>query len=513
MASEIIVNATDWETRVALVENKVLVELYIEHKKDKGTLGNVYKGRVSRVLPGMQAAFMDIGLEKAGFLYVSDIDFKDIMLEHDNLLGEVGIDHAVGSMEDSKEYTSMESSPAPPLPIEEMLREGQEILVQISKNPLGFKGARVTSYVSLPGRYLVFMPTINQVGISRRIESEEERERLRQIVMELKPPGSGYIIRTASQGQHREELENDVIYLNKLWQNIKKKAKKTRAPNMIYQDLDLILRAIRDLVTKDVENIIIDNEEAYKHCTKFVESYLPHLSKNIKLYEGKENIFDYYGFEVEISRSLGRKIWLKSGGNITIDQTEALTAIDVNTGKFVGKRNLEDTILKTNMEAVKEIVYQIRLRNIGGLIILDFIDMEKDSSKEMVYGTLELALKNDRTHTSILKISELGLVEMTRKRVRDSITRILCEPCPYCEGRGTVKSARTVCYDIFREINRVSTASLRQKFFLTVNPSVADLLLDEESDCLEKLEKSLTVQIVIKADSSIHQEIFEIIPT
>lgn len=510
MASEIIVNAANWETRVALMENNILMELYIEHKKDKGILGNVYKGKVIRVLPGMQAAFMDIGLEKAGFLYVSDIDFKDIMMEHDNLLGEVEINHDLEKEEVSEDEKMMGYSHTAAFPIEEMVREGQEIMVQISKNPLGYKGARLTSYITIPGRYLVFMPTINQVGISRRIESESERERLRNIVTELKPRESGYIVRTASQGRPREELENDVIYLNKLWQNIKKKSRKTRGPTLIYQDLDLIMRAVRDLVTKDVESIIIDNEEAYNECVKFVESYLPHLSRNIKLYDGKENIFDAYGLEVEISRSLGRKIWLKSGGNITIDQTEALTAIDVNTGKFVGKRNLEDTILKTNMEAVKEIVYQLRLRNIGGLIILDFIDMEKESSKEMVYGALEQALKTDRTHTTILKISELGLVEMTRKRVRDSIARTLCEACPYCEARGTIKSARTVCYDIFREITRISAGDLKHKIFLNVNPSVADLLLDEESDYLEELEKSLKTQIVIKADSGIHQEHFDI---
>ncbi len=511
MSSEIIVNASPWETRVALVENNTLTELYIEHKKDKGILGNVYKGRVIRVLPGMQAAFIDIGLEKAGFLYVSDIDVRDIMVEHGDLLEDVDLNYDLTNSEEVKDV-KIKGSDAIPYPIEEMLQEGQEILVQISKNPIGSKGARLTSYISIPGRYLVFMPTVNQVGISRKIESESERERLRDIVMKRKPEESGYIIRTASEDQQKEELENDIKYLSKLWENIKKTSKRYKAQSLIYEDLDLILRAVRDLGTKDLEHITIDSDEAYKNCINFVESYLPHLKKNIKLYEGKDNIFDTYGFELEINRAMGKKIWLKSGGNITIDQTEALIAIDVNTGKFVGRKNLEDTILRTNMEAVKEIVYQIRLRNIGGLIILDLIDMEKESSKEMVYNALQHALKSDRTHTTILKISELGLVEMTRKRVRNNLTRTLCEVCPYCEGKGSVKSARTICYEIFREIKKASTGTLRKKILLDVNPAVADLLLDDESEYLEELEKSMKKQVIIKADPNIHQENFEITP-
>ncbi len=511
MPSEIIINANPWETRVALVENNVLVEPFIEHKKDKGILGNVYKGVVIRVLPGMQAAFVDIGLEKAGFLYVADVDSKEALGEHDNLMEEVDINSSLVNGTQPDTMKEIEHPEATNIPIEELLQEGQEILVQISKNPIGSKGVRLTTYITIPGRYLVAMPTINQIGISRRIESEEERERLRNIVMELKPANSGYIIRTASEGRQREELQNDTLYLEKLWRNLKEKAKNTGGPSLIYRDLDLILRTVRDLVSKDVEHVIIDNEEAFNHCLEFTQSYLPHLQKNIKLYEGQGNIFQAYGFELELGRAMGREIWLKSGGNITIDQTEALTTIDVNTGKFVGKRNLEDTILKTNMEAVKEIVCQIRLRNIGGLIIIDFIDMEKESHKEMVYNALEQALKSDRTQTTILKISELGLVEMTRKRVRDSLSRILCEPCPYCEERGHIKSARTVCYEIFREIKRISLGGLKQKILLNANPSVADQLLDEESEYLEGLEKSLSTQIIIKADPNIHQEHFEVL--
>jgi len=508
MPSEIIINANTWETRVALVENNAPLELHIEHKKDKGIMGNVYKGKVIRILPGMQAAFVDIGIGKAGFLYVSDVDFKDIMAEDEHLLGVLDLSPDLEE-EDAEVLEARGPSRPVRLPIEEMLREGQEILVQVSKDPIGTKGARVTSYVTIPGRYLVFMPTIDQVGISRRIASDLERERLKRMIMEFKPPGSGYIVRTASEGQQKEDLEYDVVYLNKLWQNIKKREKQASAPKLIYQDLDLILRAMRDLVTKDVKQIVIDSESSYRDCMKFADSYLPRLRENIKLYDGRKNIFDAYGLEVEISRALGRKVWLKSGGDITIDQTEALTAIDVNTGKFVGKRNLEDTILKTNLEAVKEIVYQLRLRNIGGLIIIDFIDMENESSKEMVYSALEQALIQDRNQTTILKISELGLVEMTRKRVRENLSRTLCEPCPYCEGRGVVKSARTVCYDIFREIRRTAARSLKQKILLNVNPIVADLLLDEENYFMEELEKTFNMQIVIKADSSLHQENFE----
>lgn len=509
MSSEIIVNTNMRETRIALLENGIISELYTERKKDEGIVGNVYKGRVVKVLPGMQVAFIDIGLAKAGFLYVSDINLFSGMMEYEKILGEGITINNDETSETVKESISEE--PIQRLPIEEMLQEGQEILVQVSKEPIGTKGARITSYIALPGRYLVFMPSVDHVGISRRIEDESEKMRLKKMLSELKPAGSGFIVRTASEGKDRDEFISDIEFLNKLWDDIKQKAEKVSAPVLIHQDLNPILRGIRDLFTKDVDKMVIDSPEEHENCIKFVNSYMPGLKSRIELYTGKDPIFDAYGIEIEIERALGRKIWLKSGGYIVIDQTEALTAVDVNTGKFVGKGSPEETILKTNMEAVKEIVYQLRLRNIGGLIIIDFIDMEKDESKEKVFHTLEQTLKYDRSRTKIMKISEFGLVEMTRKRIRDSLNRVLCQPCPYCEGRGSIKSPTTVCYEIFREIQRVINASpKKRKILLNVPLAVADMLSDEESQYIDKLEKGLNVKIIVKADYELHKEQYEI---
>lgn len=509
MSSEIIVNTNSWETRVALLENGVVSELYIERKKDEGIVGNVYKGRVVKILPGMQVAFVDIGLEKSGFLYVSDINLPDIIGEYEEIAGKEVSFPDEESTQPREEEISEEFFQRPP--IEELLQEGQEILVQISKNPIGNKGARITSYITLPGRYLVFMPSVNQVGVSRRIDDESERNRLKKLLLELKPPGSGFIVRTASEGRDRDEFIADIEFLMKLWNDIKQKDDKASAPFLINQDLNLIFRVIRDLFTKDVDRMVIDSQEEYERCVKFADSYMPGLKSQIELYPGKDPIFDTYGIDIEIERALGRKIWLKSGGYIVIDQTEALTAVDVNTGKFVGKRNPEETILKTNLEALKEIVYQLRLRNIGGLIIIDFIDMEKEDSKEKVFHALEQALKTDRSRTKIMKISEFGLVEMTRKRVRDSLSQTLCQPCFYCEGRGNIKSPTTICYEIFREIQRVTnTSPAKRKVLLNVPPVIADMLFDEESRYIDRLENDLQVKIVVKADYDLHQEQYEI---
>ncbi|MBI4378242.1 MAG: Rne/Rng family ribonuclease [Nitrospinae bacterium] len=509
MSSEIIVCTNIRETRVALLENGVISELYIERKKDEGIVGNVYKGRVVKVLPGMQVAFIDIGLEKSGFIYVSDINLPDRIEEYEKIAGEevsLEYEEAAEAIGEKIPEGSFQR-----LPIEELLQEGQEILVQVSKGPIGTKGARITSYIALPGRYLVFMPSVDHVGVSRRIENESERKRLKKLLLELKPPGSGFIIRTASEGKDKDEFIADIEFLMKLWNDIKQKTEKVSAPAIIHQDLNLIFRAIRDIFTKDVDRMVLDSHEEYENCSQFVNSYMPGLKSRIELYTGKDPLFDAYGIDIEIERALGKKIWLKSGGYIIIEQTEALTAIDVNTGKFVGKRNPEETILKTNLEAVKEIVYQLRLRNIGGLIIIDFIDMEKEESKEKVFHALEQILKSDRSRTKIMKISEFGLVEMTRKRVRDSLNRILCQPCPYCEGRGNIKSPTTVCYEIFREIQRAINASpKKRKVLINVPPIVADMLFDEESQYIDELEKDLMIKIVVKADYNLHQEQYEI---
>ncbi len=503
MANELVINTTSHETRVALIENGTIAELYIERSRVKGIVGNIYKGKVVRVLPGMQAAFVDIGLEKAAFLYVADV--FDALDEYDSFM------EGNGSKKEEGQEGEAEGPVLHPMhPIEELLQEGQELLVQISKEPIGTKGARITSHISLPGRHLVYMPTVDHVGISRRIEDEEERERLREIVDRIKPAGSGFIVRTVSEGKSEEDLLADMKYLLKLWEEVAKRKDKVNAPALIHSDLDVTQKVVRDILTESVDRIVVDSKPEHDKIVQFITTFMPKMKYSIELYDEEEPIFDNFGLEVEISRALGRKVWLKSGGYIIIEQTEALTAIDVNTGRFVGKHNLEDTILKTNLEAVKEIAYQLRLRNLGGIIIIDFIDMEKEVNREKVYGALEEALKADKSKTNILKISELGLVEMTRKRVRESMGRMMCEPCPYCEGRGYVKSKITVCHEIFRELRREMLDIRGTKVTLTVHPQVADLLYDEERRGLEELERKFKKRITVRAKPGFHQEQFEI---
>lgn len=502
MSAELVINVTAHETRLALIEKGTIAELYIERTREKGIVGNIYKGRVVRVLPGMQAAFVDIGLEKAAFLYVADV--FDAIEEYEKLMeDEKGEEQHEESGSDS-EYKALH-------PIEDLLQEGQELLVQVSKEPISTKGARITSHISLPGRHLVYMPTVDHVGISRRIEDEEERERLREIVDRLRQPGCGFIVRTASEGKSEEDLRSDMQYLAKVWSEISRKREKAAAPSLIHSDLDVVQKVVRDIVTDDVKRIVVDSKLDHDRIVQFISTFMPKMKSSVELYEEEEPIFDHYGLEVEISRALGRKVWLKSGGYIIIEQTEALTAIDVNTGRFVGKHNLEDTILKTNLEAVKEIAYQLRLRNIGGIIIIDFIDMEKEVNREKVYAALDDSLKGDKSKTNILKISELGLVEMTRKRVRESIGRMMCEPCPYCEGRGYVKSKTTICHEIFRELRREMLDIRGTKALLSVHPQVADLLYDEERRGLEELEKRFKKRVTVRARPGFHQEQFEVL--
>ncbi|MDD2582989.1 MAG: Rne/Rng family ribonuclease [Desulfuromonadaceae bacterium] len=509
MGAELVINAASHETRIALIENGTIAELYIERSREKGIVGNIYKGRVIRVLPGMQAAFVDIGLEKAAFLYVADV--FDAIEEYESLL-DVGNKKDDEPAEEREEQEDQDRHDFRPLhPIEDLLQEGQELLVQISKEPLGTKGARITSHISLPGRHLVYMPTVDHIGISRRIEDEEERERLREIVERLKKPGSGYIVRTVSEGKSEEDLIADMQYLTTLWEEISRRQAKAAVPSLLHSDLDVVQKVVRDIVSEQVDKITVDSQVDYDRIVNFISTFASKMKYTIELYDEEEPIFDHYGLEVEISRALGRKVWLKSGGYIIIEQTEALSAVDVNTGRFVGKHNLEDTILKTNLEAVKEIAYQLRLRNIGGIIIIDFIDMEKEVNREKVYGALEEALKADKSKTNILKISELGLVEMTRKRVRENISRMMCEPCSYCEGRGYIKSKITVCHEIFRELRREMLDVRGTKATVTVHPQVADLLYDEERRGLEELEKKFKKRITVRAKPGFHQEQFEIV--
>lgn len=498
MGSEILINVTRGETRVALAEGGQVVEFYVERKRDASLLGNIYKGKIVKILPGMQSAFVDIGLEKAAFLYVADI--KADTDEYSPLFEDEDKEHSL-------ELVSRRSRSD--MSIEELIQEGQELLVQVSKAPIGTKGARVTSFITLPGRYLVLMPDVEHIGISRRISDEDERNRLREIVERLKPPGFGLIIRTASEDSPEEDIKKDLEFLLLLWENILAKKDRVPARGLLYSDLDLIFRSVRDLMSQDVERLIIDSHEEYNRIIEFVTTYFPKLLDKIELYEETEPLFDAFGIEVDISRAIGRKVWLKSGGYIVIDQTEAMTVIDVNTGKFVGKEGLEDTIYKTNLEAVKEIAYQIRLRNLGGIIIIDFIDMDKLENREKLFNAFTDAMRRDRAKNTIFHVSELGLIQMTRKRVRESLGRTLSTTCPYCEGKGFVKSPETLCYEILRTIMKLARHG-SSKIIITAHPVVAEMLSDEEMLGIEDVESRYGVKVLVRADAKKHQENYEV---
>ncbi len=516
MANELIFNVTPYETRAALIENGLVTELYVERNRQKGYVGNIYKGRVLRVLPGMQAAFVNIGQERAAFLFVSDILREDLDDFNFFLEDEQEDSYPQSDFQESSNPETIFSYDVPDkiapqaIPIEDLIKEGQEILVQVTKDPIGTKGPRVTMHTSLPGRHLVYMPTVNHIGVSRRIEDEKERERLKKIIEKIRPSNSGFIVRTVSKGKMEKEFKADMDYLLKLWESIQSRTENASAPTIMHEDLNLTLRLIRDIFTPEINRLLIDCPEEHKKVISFVETFLPKLTNNVSLYSKDEPIFDAYRAEVQISEALRRNVWLKSGGYIVIDEAEALTAIDVNTGKYVGKRNLDDTILKTNLEAVKEICYQLRLRNIGGIIIIDFIDMEKKEHRDNVFLALQEALKTDRAQTFLLKFSELGLVEMTRKRTRESLLRRLGETCSYCEGKGYVKSIETICFDIFRQIRRECHMLQGNKIVLTLHPDVADLLYAHEHDGLDKLEKDCAKTILIKTRYDFHIEQFEI---
>lgn len=503
MANELIINVTLGETRVARLENGVVTELTIERKHEEVIVGNIYKGKVARVMPGMQAAFIDIGLERTAFLHASDV-VKDLLNYEDeaSLKEDVSGEDEISRSERRKDDNSS---------IENLLQDGKEILVQIEKEPLGTKGARVTSHISLPGRYLVYMPTVDHIGVSRRIGDAEERRRLKEMLCKVKKTRGGFIVRTMSSGVTEKELSDDVEYLTNTWKEVEKKVSGVKAPGLVHADLDVLSRVVRDQFTPDVNRLVIDSKESYEKICEFVAKFCPKGKNNVELYEGTEPIFDAFGIEIEITRALGQKVWLKSGGYIIIEQTEALTAVDVNTGRFVGRRNVEDTILKTNLEAVKEIVYQLRLRSIGGIIIIDFIDMERAADRTKVYNSLKEALKSDRARTTITKISELGLVEMTRKRTREDLRRQLTNTCHYCEGKGYLKSPTTICFEIFREICREATEFKGKQIVVLCHPSVAGVLYDEERPWLEVLEERFTKRIHIKSNQDYHLEQFDVV--
>jgi ribonuclease G len=504
----LVVNAEGPETRVGVLENGVLAEYYLERKRDRGIVGNIYRGRVTRVLPGMQAAFVDLGptVEKAAFLYVADVlgqgGEKKLLADSDAADDQ--------SPEGTASRIARSRKAAANRKIEDLLKAGREVVVQIVKDPIGPKGARVTGFISLPGRYGVLMPAVDQLGVSRRIGDDAERKRLRDVINSVKPKGMGFIVRTAASGAPDDEVRDDVDFLRKLWSEIKDREKKMRGPGLLYADLDMVLRTIRDLLRHDTTAIYIDSAEQYERAKKFIGAFLPAYSERVKRYEGRAPIFDHFNIEPALRQAIARHVPLESGGHLVIDQGEALTAIDVNTGSFVGKDDLETTVTENNLEASKAIAAQLRLRNIGGIIVLDFVDMDKQSNRKKVWEMFNKALEKDRSRCNVTKISELGLVEMTRKRTRESLSQILTEPCPVCEGAGRVKSTVTVAYEILRVMRRIGATVEADIIDVECSPGVRDLLLREERDYLDWLEKKFQRKVEIKANGELKPDQYKV---
>ncbi|MGA7799818.1 MAG: ribonuclease G [Gammaproteobacteria bacterium] len=487
MSEEILVNVTPRETRVALVENGVLQEVFIERARRRGLVGNVYKGVVTRVLPGMQAAFVSIGLERAAFLHASDIATA---ADGEGPGGERRTDN-----------------------ITQLVHEGQQVLVQVIKDPLGTKGARLTTHITIPSRCLVLMPGARNIGVSQRIEDDAERARLKETVQRGmdEPEDHGYIVRTAAEGANPEALTADMAFLRKLWASIQERATRAEPESIVYEDLPLVMRVLRDMVGTAVEKVRIDSRETFQKAMPFVQEFIPELAALLEYYPGERPVFDLYGVEDEIQKALERKVQLKSGGYLIIDQTEAMTTIDVNTGAYVGHRNLEETIFKTNLEAAQAIVRQLRLRNLGGIVIVDFIDMQQEDHKRQVLRALEKSIERDHAKTHISEVSNLGLVQMTRKRTRESLEHVLCEPCPTCGGRGSLKTAETVCYEIFREILREARQFDADKLLVLAAQDVVDLLLDEESTSLAELEAFIGKPIQLQVEQLYTQEQYDVV--
>jgi ribonuclease G len=486
ISEEILINITPQETRVAIVENGVLQEMCIEREGNRGIVGNIYNGKVNRVLPGMEAAFVDIGLDKAGFLHVSDIHSKT----------EVDAD-----------------TPQPA--INELLREGQTLMVQVVKDPMGTKGARLTTSISVPSRYLVYMPNSSMIGISVKIEDEAERERLRALLGEFLNDNrkGGCIVRTAAVGVDEEELHRDINFLSKLWDEIAESARSVKPGTLVHEDLPLCIRTLRDMVGKDTSAVKVDSRETCQKMIKFAGRYIPDLPAKIEHYPGERPLFDLHNIDDEIQRALGRQVGLKSGGYLIIDQTEAMTTVDVNTGAFVGHHNLEETIFKTNMEASQAIARQLRLRNLGGIIIIDFIDMEHGDHQRQVLKSLEKYLAKDHAKTQVFDVSPLGLVEMTRKRTRESLEHVLCETCQTCHGRGSHKTTETVCHEILREILREARIyDETQQLLVMANQDVIDRLLDEDAASLAELETFVKIPVKLQVESHFSQETYDVVP-
>jgi ribonuclease G len=489
MNKDLIVSSTPQETKVALLEDGAVAEFFIEREAHRGVVGNIYKGRVTRVLPGMQSAFVDLGLERDAFLYVTDV-FEDL---DENLLSpEEQVRNA---------------------PIEERLQEGEEVLAQVVKEPLGTKGARITSHVSLPGRYLVFMPTVEHVGVSRKIVDDEERRRLKSMLKEIRQErgGGGFIARTAGLGHSREDFDRDARYLTRTWDEVRALSCRQAAPALLHRELGLVQRLLRDILADNVGAIRLDSDRDYQSTLELVRELQPELAPRVHHFQNG-NILEEHGVTTALERALRSKVWLDSGGYIVINQTEALVAVDVNTGRYTGKNKLEETILKTNLEAVKELVRQIRLRDLGGIIVVDFIDMEERKSRQKVMAALEQELSHDRSPSKLLSVNEFGLVILTRKRVKQSLERILCQPCPYCVGSGMIKSVATVCSEIYDEVKKLVPDLRGQALLLRVNPEVARALSGEETGVLKNLSQLVEAEIVVQADPLLHQEQFDVVP-
>jgi ribonuclease G len=552
MNKEMIISASDHDTRVAILEEDQVVEVFIERERSRGVVGNIYKGRVSKVLPGMQSSFVDIGLERDAFLYVTEVvntveEFERLEAgdedEDETAEEPVGVGASLepdagvepgtaaalkppdrrGRARDGD--SAARTSPARPdargdrdrpmAKIEDLLKEGQEVLVQVVKEPLGTKGARLTSHVTMPGRFLVFMPTVDHVGVSRKIESREERSRLRAIVREFREQHGftgGVIIRTAAGSRSKEDIVSDLAYFHQIWTEIRQRMELRRPPALLFQEQSLVTKLLRDLLTEDFTAIRIDNEQEHRRVVALVERIMPSLLPRVKLYSKEFPIFEEYGVQAEIDKALRSKVWLKSGGYLVINQTEALVAIDVNTGRYVGKRTgrLEDTIVKTNLEAVKEIVRQLRLRDLGGIIVLDLIDMEEKKNRQKVFQEVEKELRKDRSPSKALQVSDFGLVIVTRKRVKQSLERQLTEPCPYCSGSGSIKSSSTICYEILTEMRKLGSELDGQGVVLRVNPDIARALKEEESAMLRDLQQTLGKLVTIKPDTHLHHEQFDV---
>ncbi len=487
MGEEILINFTPMETRVAVIENGVPQEIYIERAKRRGLVGNIYQGKVVRVLPGMQAAFVDIGLERAAFIHVEEV---------------------LGPSATAEERSNTS--------IAQVLREGQALLVQVTKDPIGTKGARLTTHLSIPSRYLVFMPGNDHIGVSQRIEDSDERDRLRSLIESLAEEAAeesrgGFILRTVAEGANENELRSDLLFLYRLWRAIKCKIDGAGLPEIVYEDLPLNMRALRDMAHMGVERIRIDSRETFQKAQEFVQALVPEIQQKLEYYPGERPIFDLFNVEEEIKRGLGRKVELKSGGYLIFDQTEAMTTVDINTGAFVGHRNLEETIFKTNLEAATAIGRQLRLRNLGGIIIIDFIDMEQSDHQRQVLRTLERVLEKDHAKCKVTGVSELGLVEMTRKRTRESLEQVLCDACSQCQGRGTIKTPETVCYEIFREILRQDRAYDTDSYLVLGAQPVVDYLLDDASEHLAELEAFIGKPIRFQVETLYSPEHFDVV--